>query len=64
MNKMIEQNKYLFEEYDDYNDCEQCGGASSTCYIISLSETRMNIYSQLALYTHHAMTMNVHHYHY
>ena len=22
---MIEQNKYLFEEYDDYNDCEQCG---------------------------------------
>jgi hypothetical protein len=38
MNKMIEQNKYLFEEYDDYNDCEQCGGGSSTCYIISLSE--------------------------
>ena len=35
---MIEQNKYLFEEYDDYNDCEQCGGGSSTCYIISLSE--------------------------
>ena len=24
----------------------------------------MNIYSQPALYTHHAMTMNVHHYHY
>ena len=30
--------KYIFEEYDDYNDCEQCGGGSSTCYIISLSE--------------------------
>ena len=38
MNKMIEYKKYLFEEYDDYNDCEQCGGGSSTCYIISLSE--------------------------
>ena len=32
--------KYIFEEYDDYNDCEQCGGGSSTCYIISLSENR------------------------
>ena len=32
--------KYIFEEYDDYNNCEQCGGGSSTCYIISLSENR------------------------
>ena len=32
--------KYIFEEYDDYNNCERCGGGSSTCYIISLSENR------------------------
>ena len=30
--------KYIFEEYDDYNDCEQCGGGSSTCYSILLNE--------------------------
>ena len=48
---MIEQNKYLFEEYDDYNDCEQCGGGSSTCYIISLSEnTDEYLFSTGSLY--------------
>ena len=42
--------KYIFEEYDDYNDCEQCGGGSSTCYIISLSENRDCLFSTGSLY--------------
>ena len=32
--------KYIFENHYDFNDCEQCGGTSSSCYTISLNENR------------------------
>ena len=43
--------KYIFEEYDDYNDCEQCSGGSSTCYSILLNEnTDEYLFSTGSLY--------------